>query len=1279
MSFISNFIPKFTSKDGSESSTLPILFEFAIEKDNVQIVGLSNLTDKLINYPLPNGELPLHFAIRNRSLKIIDHLFNHDQTVIAKKDDQGLTALDHLFLTNDKNYQAEVLGLFFKRILNDVKETAKNISPAQVDFIKKQVVFIENKKSEFDKILSQIETRANVNQITSNGQTPLHFAAYHNDVELLEKLINLGANPNVPDDLGLTPIHYAIFNKNEDFIVLRYLIERGADPSINSHEITPLALMAHVAEIRSNERDPLKQDLLQTLLCVCSIATWIQRYYGNEFDVLAVALQFATSTLFSCMTLDHLLKAYNSSHDLKSFLQNGANVALPLVFNAIDYVPVLGEVSLAFRTYGVAQSVFQGLKSGWRNCKLDPIKSLKMVTINSTNAAFSIWNIQHRMQRIWNDYLKSSVDFHLKNNDCIIALKEASKINLYPLRDKALLEIVEQCVKTNMPTAESAYLKIQKSTIQDRAVNLIFQFYLGNQQTEKALETISKMDEGNKNIAWISLGKSYLERGECEKALECADKIEGGLGKEEVLENIIKNAQCTEKNSAIHFKAIMKMGNFKKRDQMLLTKVNNFLAQGLCEKAVEMAELLVHSENQDNANINIATNLDCLKNNPQLSTEALEKITSSYRKIDATKKVFNYYFEDNMLEEAFAIIKDNSSAMDDCLKKLLDSPKIVDFMELRLEAALKLSNLLEQNNALEVLVDDHLKANQYEKALNVAKAMHFGHTKLKSIINHPCSKDYPNIRFKEILNLNSSSIQNFVLSIPDGALIDLVNDQLNLEQFDSILEYVDAINNIYNKNTALSKVVERSGMNASLTDLSINAASKITSLSKQSESITELLKIKLNRQQFSEAIMVAKAFPDRQELKKTLIETAQNVQLIMAHPELASQIDLLIDPLKKDCIITNRIESYLEIKEYQHAQKELVNFDSLEKRNQALRIISLNNEFIKNNPNSSLTLASQIENDESSTLLSLADALTKAEYFEYAIEAAHLYAQKAHLNSAMVERDIILKNVITSEACMEKRSDLVIPTINLMKSFDFESACEYIFFLLKKNESKQAFEAVSHFQFNSNESVLSQSLYAEIANDENCANNNPHVAFKAISRIDDSDRHDTAEKLAGIFLKNGLCDLSLKVADREKNVVIRNLLYENIAKDALCCKNVKVMLEAASKIVPKKWKLFENNKKNIMLFMDKNWKRSKWPSFSDVLFTANYLMSQILRPLFINCTDGLLYAKARPGDANSTDRVVYDLTNKEKQPEFVILRFRECRYRFKCKHLARSHFSKILM
>lgn len=62
---------------------------------------------------------------------------------------------------------------------------------------------------------------------TSKMGTPLMAAVFKNDISVVEALLTMKADVNIPDGNGTTAIHYAIMNRNE--AVIKLLVEAHAD------------------------------------------------------------------------------------------------------------------------------------------------------------------------------------------------------------------------------------------------------------------------------------------------------------------------------------------------------------------------------------------------------------------------------------------------------------------------------------------------------------------------------------------------------------------------------------------------------------------------------------------------------------------------------------------------------------------------------------------------------------------------------------------------------------------------------------------------------------------------------------------------------------------------------------------------------------------------------------------------------------------------------------------------------------------------------------------
>ena len=89
--------------------------------------------------------------------------------------------------------------------------------------------------------LELLSRKTDVNAAEPNGTTPLHYAAYREDVELVERLLKAGAKPSVVNDFGSTPMSEAAAVGNA--AIIRLLLQAGADPNSPNRE-GQTALMA---------------------------------------------------------------------------------------------------------------------------------------------------------------------------------------------------------------------------------------------------------------------------------------------------------------------------------------------------------------------------------------------------------------------------------------------------------------------------------------------------------------------------------------------------------------------------------------------------------------------------------------------------------------------------------------------------------------------------------------------------------------------------------------------------------------------------------------------------------------------------------------------------------------------------------------------------------------------------------------------------------------------------------------------------------------------------
>uniref|UniRef100_A0A1A9WJ39 ANK_REP_REGION domain-containing protein n=1 Tax=Glossina brevipalpis TaxID=37001 RepID=A0A1A9WJ39_9MUSC len=104
------------------------------------------------------------------------------------------------------------------------------------------------KNGELDQVQLALEAKSHDVNSELNGRYPLHYAADYGQYDVLEYLINKGANINIMDKHGITPLLAAIWEGHTKCVKL--LLEKGAEQNGQTPDGKSYVEAAEKEEIR---------------------------------------------------------------------------------------------------------------------------------------------------------------------------------------------------------------------------------------------------------------------------------------------------------------------------------------------------------------------------------------------------------------------------------------------------------------------------------------------------------------------------------------------------------------------------------------------------------------------------------------------------------------------------------------------------------------------------------------------------------------------------------------------------------------------------------------------------------------------------------------------------------------------------------------------------------------------------------------------------------------------------------------------------------------------
>jgi ankyrin repeat protein len=170
-------------------------------------------------HPNADGKTPLHIAISDEKLEIVEVITNHVQTLETRDNDSATGLLLACSTRNRrttevllrKGAKVGVQDMYLNTPLHRVQSAEKGIAVAQL-------------------LLKYPNRPIDINQKNIYDKTALHLACEMANEPMVDLLLDHGADPNCPGPAKCTPLHVSIYSRR--ISIVKKLLERGADTAL---------------------------------------------------------------------------------------------------------------------------------------------------------------------------------------------------------------------------------------------------------------------------------------------------------------------------------------------------------------------------------------------------------------------------------------------------------------------------------------------------------------------------------------------------------------------------------------------------------------------------------------------------------------------------------------------------------------------------------------------------------------------------------------------------------------------------------------------------------------------------------------------------------------------------------------------------------------------------------------------------------------------------------------------------------------------------------------
>jgi ankyrin repeat protein len=238
-------------------------FHFAVRHGRVEVVRLLIAHGANLNRVSGFGDAPIDLALQSNRPELAELLIDSGATLAedvdaASKRIATAAAKDWITVVMAILVDAEGRPELLQRLIDVAYDAA--LAPNHVELLTALASYGPGPSDQtraglprlvqacfsgsFDLIEALLKRGADVDQVTQPARwTPLHVAAHMGRRDVVKRLLESGADPNVQDGAGHTPLHLAS-NRGASAVVL-VLLQAGADPNVqNFMGRTPLHLAA---------------------------------------------------------------------------------------------------------------------------------------------------------------------------------------------------------------------------------------------------------------------------------------------------------------------------------------------------------------------------------------------------------------------------------------------------------------------------------------------------------------------------------------------------------------------------------------------------------------------------------------------------------------------------------------------------------------------------------------------------------------------------------------------------------------------------------------------------------------------------------------------------------------------------------------------------------------------------------------------------------------------------------------------------------------------------